>query len=87
MKEFRIYKKIRQKASILGMPALNFWVFVLISALLFSILVFGISFMKIIVIALLSCFNFLFCRYFFNVELLGNIKIEDYYRNKIDKDA
>lgn len=82
MKAYKVYKKIRQKASILGMPAMNFWVMVIIDGLLFSILVFGFSFIKVLMIVVLAMLNFLFCKYLFNVELLGNITIKDYYRNK-----
>lgn len=82
MKGYKVYKKIRQKATILGMPALNFWFMVIINGLLFTALVFGFSFIKVIIIALLAMLNFLFCKYLFNIELLGNITIKDYYRNK-----
>lgn len=84
MKSYKVYKKIRQRASILGMPVTNFWIMVMVDALLFAFLVFGFSVLKIAVIGALAALNFIFCRYFFNVELLGNTTIKDYYRNRLD---
>lgn len=81
MREYKVYKKIRQKASILGMPATNFWVMVILDCLFFAVLIFGFTFLKLLVISILITLNYLFCRYLFNIELLGNISIRDYYRN------
>lgn len=65
----------------MGMPTINFWVMVIVDALVLLVLTTGLSILKVIFVLVALLASYILARFIFNLELLNNIKIKDYRRN------
>jgi len=81
MQEFKVYKNLRKKATILGMPVINFWVFLVASLCFLMILTTGFTLVKLIIVIIGVGIVYFLCRFVFNKEMESNMKIDDYKRN------
>lgn len=81
MKEYKVYKKVRLRATIMGMPTINFWVMVIVDALVLLVLTTGLSILKVIFVLVALLASYILARFIFNLELLNNTRIKDYRRN------
>ena len=65
----------------MGMPTINFWVMVIVDALVLLVLTTRLSILKVIFVLVALLASYILARFIFNLELLNNIKIKDYRRN------
>lgn len=65
----------------MGMPTINFWVMVIVDALVLLVLTTGLSILKVIFVLVALLASYILARFMFNLELLNNTKIKDYRRN------
>lgn len=81
MQEFKVYKNLRRKATIFGMPVINFWAFIIASMCFILILTTGLTLVKLVIVLVGIGIAYLLCRFAFNKEMESNMKINDYKRN------
>ena len=78
--EYEVYKKIRKKAIVFGMPSNNFWIMIVFDVLVFLIALGGFTLLKIGFILLCWAVAYILARFVLNADRLGVSKIEDYRR-------
>lgn len=81
MKDYKVYKNIRKKAQIFGMPTGNFWLMLAFCIAFFLILTSGLSVFKIIIVFIGWGLSYFFAKVVFNQERQRGFKIKDYKRD------
>mgnify|MGYP003398772371 CR=1 len=81
MKSFKVYKNIRRKAHIMGMPTGNFWLMLAFCIGFFLILTTGLSVLKILFVFAGWGLSYFFAKVVFNQERNSGFRINDYKRN------
>lgn len=77
--KYEVYKKIRLKATIFGMPSLNFILMLVFDIFLFLMLLTGLSFFKVLGVLIGWAISFVCARFVFNKKATPK-KMNDYIR-------
>lgn len=78
--QYEVYKKIRRKATVFGMPATNFIIMIVVDTLFFLLALAGFSLLRVLIILIGWIASFVLARFVFNDSTSRPSHIDDYNR-------